>query len=327
MKTQSILIPYSLLITALLLPCGFGCWKKPELQTVNPTRFLEVQEDQQAEIRELIRIKNDVAGYRHTVVTRFTEDGETVYQVSQEDVISANRLGERSTGRIETAVLQKRDGTFLEGKKTEHLSGLPMVTIFLPDESSGNMIRQAGTVIVNPATGEEELNFKSSDKTMPWKPGTLGPFAKQFSLWDKPLVPTEKRTIEYFDLTLEQMVTVELIAGEIGPLLFNNIETNLLPVVETTRIGEITLISHLWMDAGGNIVRATLTEPLPMEISLSTKEKVESAFENAGKVNLNLFALVRAQGVIPQPRSTHKVVFRMHRVNGGQSTPAVGSGF
>ena len=311
-----------LLMAVLLLSGCSGCWKKPELQVINPTKYLEVQDDQRAEIWEMIRIKGEVAGYRHTVVTRFIEEGETIYQVSQEDVISANRLGEKSTGRIETIVQQKRDGTFLMGNKIENFSDQPMVTVIAPDEtSSGNMVRHAAAVSIDPASGEEITNFDPAKKTLSWKPGTLGPFGKQFSLWDQPLKPGEQRTIEYFDLTLEQMVTVELVAGKIEPLLYNNVKTNLLPVAETTRIGEITILSHHWMDANGNIVRTTLTEPLPMEFSLSTQEKVMSAFENAGKVNLNLFAIVRVQDVIPQPRATYKVEFRLHRIN------SAGTGF
>ena len=321
MKPQSVLFACCLLIAALMLTTCSGCWKKPELQTVNQTKFLDVQDGQQAEMWELIRIKNEIAGYRHTIVERFAEGDETIYQVTQESVISANRLGEHSTGSIITKVQQKRDGTFLRGEKTENLSGQPMVTIFQLDETLGIMIRKATTVTIDPVSGEETPNADPADKSFPWKPGTLSEFGFLFSLWEKPLSPDEKRTIEYFDLTLEQMVTVELAAGKVEPLLYNSVETYLLPVIETTRIGDVAITSHLWVDADGNIIRATLTEPLPMEILLSTKEKVMSAFENAGKVNLNLFALVRVQGNIPQPRTTRKVEFRLHRIN------ANGTGF
>jgi len=336
MKPQPFVSTCYLLIIVLMLTGCYGCWRKPELQTVNPTKYLETQENQPAEIWELIRIKGDVAGYRHTVIERMTEEGETVYKVSQEDVISANRLGEQSTGYIETVVLQKRDGTFLFGNNTilfgtnsvESISGQPMVTIFQPDKNSGKMKRTAGTWAVNSETGEDEPNIDPSEKTMSWKPETLGPFGKQFSLWNKPLVPGETRTIEYFDLMLEQMGTVELTAGKVEPLLYNNIEINLLPIAETTRIGEFTITSQLWMDTNGNIVRTILTESFPMEIALSTKEKVKSAFENAGNVNLNLYALVRVQGAIPQPRTTQKVEFRLHRISrNGQNAPTSSPGF
>jgi len=320
MKTKSLFYTSCLLVLALLTPGCSGCWKKLEPALVNPTKYLDVPEGQQAEIWELIRVKNDVAGYRHTVVERFTDAGETVYQVTQEDVISATRQGEKMTGHIKTVVLQNRDGVFLEGKKTENLSDAPMVTVILPDETPGAMLRQAGTVTINPETREEELNFKPSDKKIPMKPGTPGPFAKQFSLWEKPLQPGEKRTIEFFDLSLEQMGVVELVAGKVAPLLYYNVETNLLPVVETTQIGEYTVILNHWMDAGGNIVRTTLAEPQPMEIMLSTQEKTLGAFQNAGNVNLSLFALVRVQGAIPQPRLTHKVELRLHRIDNAQAS-------
>ncbi len=315
MKAKSVLFAFGLLMVMLMLPGCSGCWKKPEQAVVNPTHYLDVADDQPAEIWELITIKGETAGYRHTTIGRFSEEGETVYQVSQEDVISANRLGEQITGRVKTVVQQKRDGTFLRGEKTESLSGNPMVTVFLPDEASGEMRRQASTIMVDPDTGEEIPNADPSDKTMPWKSGTPGPFGKLFSLWDKPLEPGEKRTVDYFDLTLERMVSVELTAGKVEPLLYNNIETYLLPVVEVTKIGDYSITSHLWLDANGNIVKTSLSEPAPMEILLSTPSKVKDAFENAGKVNLNLYALVRVQGVIPQPRSTRKVVFRLYRVN------------
>jgi len=318
-----IFVCYLLLATMMLLSGGFGCWKKAELQVVNPTKYLDVPEGQQAEIWELIRIKGEVAGYRNTVLSRLTEDGETVYKVSQEEVISSNRLGERITGSFRMVVQQKRDGTFLMGDKTESLSDQSMVTMFRPDdESPEKMLRRAGTWAINSATGNEEANTDPSDKTLPWKPGTLGPFTMQFSLWDKPLAPSEQRTFEYFDLLLEQPVTVELVAGQIESLLYNNRETNLLPVVATTRIGGNAIVAQLSMDANGNIVKTTLNlnESIPMEISLSTQEKAMSAKENAGQVNLNLFALVRVQGVLPQPRKTQKVEFRLHRINqDGQS--------
>jgi hypothetical protein len=315
MKTKPVLFAYCLLMTAMMLPGCSGCWKKTELQVVNPTRYLEVQDDQQAEIWELIRIKGEVAGYRHTMVTRSTEDGETIYKMTQEDVISANRLGEPMTGRIEMIVQQKRDGTFLLGDKTESLSGQSMVTMFRPDESSSTMLRRAGTWAFNPETGDEEANADPRDKTLPWKPGTLGPFGKQFSLWEKPLAPGEQRTIEYFDLMFEQIVTVEMAAGKIESLLYNNRETHLLPVVETTRIGSYVIISQFWMDANGNIVRTTLNTPIPMEIALSTQERAMSAKENAGRVNLKLLALVRVRGTIPQPRMSQQIAFRLHRIN------------
>ena len=316
MKTQPVLFACYLLTAAMMLPGCSGCWKKPELQVVNPIQYLEVQDDRQEEIWELIRIKGDVAGYRHTIVMRFTEAGETIYQVTQEDVISSNRLSEQMTGRITTSAQQKRDGTFLLGEKVEGLSGMSMVTRFQPDDkTAGQMVRLAQRMTINPETGEEVYyDDKPSGRNLLWTPGTLGPFAMQFSLWEKPLAPGEQRTKACFDLTLEQMVTVELVAGRIESLLYNNRETNLLPVVATTRIGDNVIVSQLWMDANGNIVKTTLNEPIPMEISLSTQEKAMSAKEN-GQVNLNLFALVRVQGTIPQPRKTQKVEFRLHRIN------------
>ena len=316
MRTKPIFHVYCLLIAALILPASSGCWKKPKLQVVNPTDYLNIQDGQSEEIWELIRIKNEVAGYRNTVVTRFTEAGETVYQVTQETVISANRLGEQISGSIVTVVQQKRDGTFLRGEKTESLSGQPMVTVFYMDEKSGNMNRQSTTVTIDAVSGEETPTAKPSDKVLPWKPGTHSEFGVLFSLWNKPLSPGEKREMEYFDLTLEQLVKVELTAGKVEQLLYNNIETNLLPVVaELTQVGGDTMTLQIWMDSVGNIVRTTANEPYPMDFSLSTREKVESAFENAGKVNLNLFAIVRVQGTIPQPRTTQKVELRVHRVN------------
>ena len=315
MKKTPVLSACCLLLATLLLPCGSGCWKKPELHIVNPTKFLDVQEGKQAEIWELIRIKGEVAGYRHTIVSRFTDESETVYKVTQENVISANRLGEPVIGSFMFVTQQKRDGTFLLGDKTETLSGQSMVTMFRPDEEPGNMLRRAGTWAFNPEAGDEEPNADPSDTTLPWKPGTLGPFATQFSLWDKPLAPGEHRTMEYFDLTLEQIVTVELAAGNIESILYNNRDTNLLPVVETTRNGENAIVAQLWVDANGNIVKTSLNTPIPMEITLSTQEKAMSAKENAGQVNLNLFAIIRVQGTIPHPRTTQKVEFRLYRVN------------
>ena len=315
MKPRPLLYADCLFIAALILTVCSGCWKKPELEIVNPTSYLDVQEGRQEEIWELIRINNKVAGYRNTVVKRFAEDGDTIYRVTQETVIADNRLGERISGSIVTIVQQKRDGTFLLGDKYESLSGQPMVTRFRPVEEPGNMIRRAATVTIDPVSGDDIPNADPSTKTLSWKPGTLGEFGVLFSLWNKPLSPGEQRTIEYFDLTLEQSVTVELTAGKIEPLLFNNLETNLLPVVETMRIGETVIPSHHWMDAGGNIVRTTVNEPYPIEFSLSTREKAMSAFENAGNLNLILFALIRVQGSIPQPRTAHQVAFRLHRVN------------
>jgi hypothetical protein len=315
MRTKPVLFACCLLMTVMMLPGCSGCWKKPELQVVNPTRYLEVQDGKQEEIWELIRIKGDVAGYQHTVMTRLTKDGETIYQVTQENLISANRLGVPMIGRIEMIVQQKRDGTFLLGDKTESLSGQSMVTMFRPDEASSTMLRQAGTWAINPETGNDEPNADPRDKTLPWKPGTLGQFGKQFSLWEKPLASGEQRTIEYFDLMLEQIVTVELTAGKVESLLYNNRETHLLPVAETTRIGNSEIVSQFWMDANGNIIRTTMNNPIPMEIALSTQEKAMSAKENAGRVNLNLFALVRVRGTIPQPRMSQKVEFRLHRIN------------
>lgn len=315
MRAKSVLYAYCLLIAALLLATSSGCWKKPELQTVNPTRYLDVKEDQQEELWELIRIKNEVVGYRNTVIERFSEEGKTVYQVTQETMIADNRLGNRVSGSIMTIVQQKRDGTFLLGDKYESLSGQPMVTRFRPDEESDNMIRWASAVMIDQASGEETTGTDPSIKKLPWKTGTSGEFGVLFSLWEKPLTPGEKRIFEYFDMTLEQLVTVELVAGKIEPLLYNNAETYLLPVAETTRIGKTVLTSHLWMDAGGSIVKAAMTDPYPMEITLSTREKAKSAFANAGKLNLSLFALVRVQGTIPQPRTTQKVELRLHWVN------------
>jgi len=327
MKTKPVLFACYLLMVAMMLPGCSGCWKKPELQVVNPIKYLEVQDDQQEEIWELIRIKGDVAGYRHTIVMRFTEEGETIYQVSQEDFISSNRLNERMIGRIRTGAQQKRDGTFLLGEKVEGLSGMSMVTRFQPDDKiEGQMVRLAERMTINPETGEEVCYDKEpSGRNLPWKLGTPGPFAVQFSLWEKPLVPGEQRTQECFDLVLEQMVSVELAAGQAESLLYNNRETNLLPVVATTRIGDYAIISQHWMDANGNIVKTTTQNgSIPMEISLSTREKAMSAKENAGQANLNLFALIRVQGTIPQPRKTQKVEFRLHRINQGEqsgSTP------
>ena len=325
MKTKPKIYVCYLLLAAMMLPGGFGCWKKAELQVVNLTKYLDVPEGRQEEIWELIRIQGEVAGYRNTILSRLTEDGEAVYQVSQEDVIVPNRLGVQSSGRIETVVRQKRDGTFLQGDIIVSSSGQPMLTQYRPDPESYTMIRQAATMTIDPVTGEEVPNADPSKRTLPWKPGTLGPFAKQFSLWDKPLAPGEQRTFEYFDLLLEQPVTVELVADKMERLLYNNVETNLLPVVETTRIGEMTITSHLWMDGGGNIVKTTLNEPYSMELSLSTQEKVESAIQNAGGVNPILFALVRVQGSISQPRTTQKVEFQLHRVNPrGSNVPVAG---
>ena len=328
MKINPQLYTYCLVIAASMIPGCSGCWKKPELQVVNPIKYLEMQDDQQEEIWELIRIKGDVVGYRHTIVMRFTEEGEAIYQVTQEDFVSSNRMGEQMSGRIVTGAQQKRDGTFLLGEKVEELSGMSMVTRFQPDDKvAGQMKRQAVVrTTINPETGEEVLYDEPIGRNLPWKPETFGPFAMQFSLWEKPLVPDEQRTQECFDLTLEQMVTVELAAGQIESLLYNNRETNLLPISATTRIGENAIVAQHWMDANGNIVKTTLiNESSPMEITLSTQEKAMSAKENAGQVNPNLFALVRVQGTIPQPRTSQKVEFRLHRINPeGQSdsTPA-----
>jgi hypothetical protein len=49
-------------MSVLMLPGCSGCWKKTELHVVNPTRFLDVKEDQQEELWELIRIEGEVAG-------------------------------------------------------------------------------------------------------------------------------------------------------------------------------------------------------------------------------------------------------------------------
>jgi len=320
MKTNHVLFACCLLAIVLMLPGCSGCWKQPEPAIVNPTKYLEIANEEQEELWELISIKGETIGYRRTTIAKLAKEGETVYRVEQEDVIKANRLGQQMIGSIRTSVQQKPDGTFVQGEKIEHLSDQPMVTTFVPGEEQGIMERSASKIVINPETGEEDSNADPEGrniawKNIAWKQETLGPFAKLFSLWGKPIKPGETRTIDYFDLTLEQMVTIELTAGKVEPLLYNNRETNLIPVVEVTKIGDHSITSYLWVDANGNIVKTTLNEPSPMEIVLSTEEKVKNAFENAGKVNLNLYALVRVQGTISQPRSTQKVVFRLHRVN------------
>ena len=320
MKTNHVLFACCLLAIVLMLPGCSGCWKQPVPVIVNPTKYLEVANDEQEELWELISIKGETIGYRCTTIVKLAKEDETVYQLVQEDVIKVDRLGQQMVGSIRTTVQQKSDGSFIQGEKIEHLSDQPMVTTFVPGEGQDIMERTASMVIINPETGEEDSNADPegrniASKNIAWKPGTLGPFAKLFSLWEKPISPGETRAIDYFDLTLEQMVTVELTAGKVESLLYNNRETNLIPVIEVTKIGDHSITSHLWVDANGNIVKTTLDGPSPMEIVLSTEGKVMNAFENAGKVNLNLYALVRVQGTISQPRSTQKVVFRLHRVN------------
>ena len=315
MKTKPVLFACCLLALVLMLPGCSGCWKQPEPDLINPTKYLDVKNDGQEEIWELVSIKGETAGYRHTTISKLDREGETVYLMTQEDVIDGNRLGERMTGQIRTVVQQKRDGTFLRGKKIENLSGSPMVTVFLPDEEQGGFLRQASTVTIDPESGEEIPNADPISKNLPWQEGTIGPFGKLFSLWDKPMQPGETRTVNFFDLTLEQMVTTELTAGKVESLLYNNQEVNLLPVTEVTKIGDYSITAHLWVDVNGNIIKSSLSKPLPMEIVLTPESKVKSFVENAGKVNLNLYALVRVQGTISQARSARKVVFQMHRIN------------
>ncbi|MDR1385601.1 MAG: transglutaminase family protein [Planctomycetaceae bacterium] len=307
-------IMYLVLLTVMFPACSR--WQTPKLAVVTVTDHLDTDD---SEICELISIAGKPSGYQRTTIKKTaTDSGEEAYQVSQETVVIANRLSEKTSGRFEITVLQRRDGTFLRGQTTLQFGKNPMMTLFTPDESQTKLDRLASTVVIDTQTGEETPPSHIANRSIVWQKGTAGHFALYFSLWNKPLQPEEKRGVSYFDLLLEQNVSVELSAGQVSPFLLNGSEIHLLPVKAvtnySTQSGTNSLTWQFWMDAKGNVVRTVLQEPQEIEWTLSTESKINNALKNAGNLNLNLYAIVPVQGTIPQPRETKRVTFLLQYV-------------
>ncbi|MEM7475405.1 MAG: transglutaminase-like domain-containing protein [Planctomycetota bacterium] len=179
-------------------------------------------------------------GYFKTEISK----GETLFHIRRLGVLEQRTEGQIGQYTIELDSYEYPDGQF---------SSFSQLTQYGPEISKVSGDRIGKRLNLETANGPN-IQRTSID----WKEGTWGVLGLQSVLQSSKIEPGEKRTCEVFLPSVNQIASVELIAGSVEQVALPGSQRELVPIEVTMRLGEQSSASRNWVDENGLIHKTVL---------------------------------------------------------------------
>jgi hypothetical protein len=246
-------------------------------------------------------IQGAKVGYGKTLASRFTEQGRELRRLDSESRLTLARFGDRSEMEVRWTSIETPSGEVLRFDSLARMGPVPA--------------RTTGRVLGGRMLIETNTAGKSLATEIPWSPEFRGFQADEDSLRAKPMQPGERREIRALLPLVNQVGSIELVAGqyESTRLLAGNYE--LLRVQNTVVLPDgKRLASVLWADRTGEVLKIR-DDMLGMETYRATKEV---ALDKTGEAAFDLgeYASIKVDRPLPQPHDSQRVCYRV-RLEGG----------
>jgi hypothetical protein len=241
-------------------------------------------------------------GWMHTTMTDAVQNGHRGVQIEIQNQLEVDREGQRTAISIAT-------------KSFETSAGEPIS--FHAEMTSGiSRTVMDGQVADSKLTIQTVTQGKTTTETLPWQSGTLGYSASEQSLANSPLLPGQRRMLRALMPATNQVVTIELIAGQYEPTPLLDHTEDLLRIDSVITLPMRSpddkppiLRSQLWTNREGQVMKTSLAA-LRQETFRTSREL---ALSNSGprKVDLVLDNTVRVSRPLSDPHTTRAVRYRV----------------
>jgi hypothetical protein len=243
-------------------------------------------------------------GWGHTQISDREEDGRKIVEIANQNLLAVERSGQRITIKIATTSVETDQGELLRFR-TEMTSGASRT------ETSGHLAD--GQLVVETTT-----SGKTTTQSFPWPSGALGFSATEQSLASSPLLPGQRRQLHALMPATNEIVTIDLAAGdkyEATPLLDHT--EDLLCVTSTITLpmhsaGDRPPVirSQLWTNRDGQMLK-TAVAALNQETFWAPRE-IALAETGPRRLDLVLDNSVPVAVALAEPHSTHRIRYRVH---------------
>ncbi len=243
----------------------------------------------------VMQIDGQRVGYGHTTSKTVERDGETLVQTEDESQMLMKRFGQEIKQRTEIRTLAKPNGDLVEfWSVSKNPPAAPTRT---------HAVVQGNELVLTTETAG-----KSSERRLPWKPGTKSPHY-DWNLKSKPLKDGEKRTVEVFLPELNAVAEMSLEkAGEQEITLLDGEKRTLERLVSTNSVmpGKI---SSFVDDEGDELVTCVEILGMKIESHVVPEETALEKLEGA-ELDLALETLVPVEPIANAHR-TKRAVYRI----------------
>lgn len=245
-------------------------------------------------------------GWGHMTTTNFTEDSRKLVRIENQSYVSVDRQGQQTTIAITTRSIETPEGELLNFE-TEMKAG-PSQTITKGRVESGQLHLETTT------------QGKTTHESIPWLPGTLGFGAAEQSLANSPLQPGQKRSLQAIMPITNEIVTIELAAGQWeSTALVDHAEDllridNTLTLPASKRDEKPSIIrSRMWTNREGQVLKTSFAA-LHQETFRTTQEFAMST-GSSRRFDLLVDNTVPVARSLPNPHTTRRVLYRVRLEN------------
>ncbi|MBN1395099.1 MAG: transglutaminase family protein [Pirellulales bacterium] len=251
------------------------------------------------ELWEVFFIQGQRVGYGHTSIVRKTEAGKEIVRTENVTRMTIRRGEDVSTQVISGSSVETPDGQVLG--------------------FSSKIQMGPGSISFNGAVREDKLNATVTGPgettprqlSIPWSSDYRGPFADVLSLLRKPMTPGEKRTIKKLEISLNQIVVLELAAKDYERVNLLDGEAELLRIDAVTRMknGQ-ELKAAVWCNRSGEALK-TIVEVMDITSYRVSKKEALKSIEGA-ELDMMPDMLVKVDKKLSNPYQTKKARYRVH---------------
>lgn len=242
-------------------------------------------------------------GYGHTTVRRETTGRRNLLRTDSLNHLAVKREGQTTEEDIRGMSIETPQGELIRFESEVCMGPNPIRTV-------GKIVRGRLTL---ETTGGGTKN--STQSTIPWPTGCLGPFAIEQSLMRQPMQPGERRTLKMLMIGLNQLADVELKAQKFEPTNLLNGAHDLLRIETVTRLADgQTIGGTVWTDRTGDTLK-TSSEAMGLDTYRASKaETLDKA--DAAELDLLAGTMVKLDRPLPDVHQSKEMSYRIHLEQG-----------
>ncbi|MEE9603926.1 MAG: transglutaminase-like domain-containing protein [Thermoguttaceae bacterium] len=258
---------------------------------------------------DIILMQGKRVGYVHTTLSSAVQSGKKVMVIDQLTHLAVKRFGQSTEQEIRLQSVETPDGGLLEFSCDEmHQGTTPLKT--------------KGWVAGKQLNITTISKGNTSTDSISWSPEFKGFLGGEQSLLDNPMQPGQQRTIHMLMAILNQVATIEMVAGDREPVQLLTGTYELLKIEATITLpGGQSLHQTIWCDRAGNGLK-TLMKEMGLETFRATKAQ---ALEKTEAADLGWGIAVKVEGTLSRPHQSKQIRYRVH-LDGSDPTTVFVSG-
>jgi hypothetical protein len=226
--------------------------------------------------------------------------------------LAVKRAGQTTEQDIRSASVETPDGQMLRFQSEMRMG---------PNPSKTTGCIKDGQLILDVAGSGSAATTQT---TIAWPTGCLGPFATEQTLVRQPIRPGERRTLKTLMIGFNQVADVEMTAKDFEPTVLLSGTYDLLRIQTVTRLPDgQKLEGTVWSDRTGDTLK-TYSPAMGLETCRTSKAE---ALEKADVAELDLLAgsMVKVKRPVPNAHQTKQIRYRVH-LDGGDPASAFVAG-